>query len=277
MQKTRLGLMSRVAKHPWVHKAVDYSQAYNITNYILKIFPINRYINGKKIVVRIDSVAALALSEEILGNAGYTPCLQDYEVNTFIDLGCNIGWLPCIIASLQETNDLKGLMIDADPGVLDSARWHVRKNNLTGCTLLQGAVGCPKGKQEIILNITGSNTQSSIRDFSTKHPYPLKGKTRSISVPCISVSEAWKEKFQDQKVDLLKIDIEGSELDFLKSEMAFVSSSVRRVVCEWHSWHVSFKEIQNILTNNGFSAGKITEQDDKGGVAYFNNLIIKSK
>lgn len=277
MSLQRSGFILKLAKMPWIHNIVNITRTYNIANYILMAFPIYKQINKRGIVVRINSVAAMALSEEILGNAGYTPSLRGYEVNTFIDLGCNIGWLPCIIASLQQVSDLKGLMIDADPSVLDSARWHLRKNNLTGCTLLQGAVGCPKGKQEIILNITGSNTQSSIRDFSTKHPYPLKGKTRSISVPCISVSEAWKEKFQDQKVDLLKIDIEGSELDFLKGEIAFVSSMVRRVVCEWHSWHVNFNEIQNTLTSNGFSAGKITEQDDKGGVAYFNNLIIESK
>lgn len=266
----RAGLISHLGSKPWIHKLIDATKIYYVLNCVLKAFPLKMRLSGG-FVVRLDSIAAFALAEEILVGDGYSSCLRNYPVETLIDLGCNIGWLPGIIVSQQRPEFLHGIMIDADPKVLESARWHLHKNNLTGCHILHGAVGCPEGTTEIMLHKTGSNTQSSIRDFRSDHPFPLKGKSTSMCVPCIDVSESWAKFFNDKKVDLLKIDIEGSELDFLKKEIHFISTHVRRILCEWHAWHVSFDEIEAFLLNWGFNHGIITEQDDKGGVAFFDN------
>jgi hypothetical protein len=82
------------------------------------------------------------------------------------------------------------------------------------------------------------------------------------------------ETFENQKIDLLKIDIEGSELEFIQREIAFLQSSVARVVCEWHTWHVSFDDIHSFFLANKFELFVIVETDENGGVAVFNNTRL---
>jgi FkbM family methyltransferase len=268
----RTGMMSVLGRSPLVHKVVGVLGVYRLANGFLKRLPIVRRIGGKPVFVRINSVAALALAEELLGDAGYKPALNGYPVRHFIDLGCNVGWFPCLLASLQFPEKPIGLMIDGDPLVVEAAEWHLAKNRLMDCRVLHGAVGCPDGLEEVTFHINPSNTQSSIREFGSNHPFPLKGSVRQVSVPCLTVSEEWTRRYGSQCIDLLKIDIEGAELDFLKKESAFLCAQVRRVVCEWHAWHVTLAEIREFMESRDFRLHSVIEEDEKGGVVVFDNL-----
>ena len=244
---------------------------YQIANACLSRFPILKKIGDTEIVVKINSVAGLALAEEILGGAGYRPALEGYSIKTFVDLGCNVGWFPCLLAAYQFSENPMGIMVDGDPDVINSARWHLEKNNLTRCEIIHGVVGVSDNSNTIIFNINPSNTQSSIKKFAANHPFPLKGKVKEEWVPSLTLSKEWKSRFGETPIDLLKIDIEGAELEFLKKEIDFIISKVRRIVCEWHEWHVTLSEIKGYLESKNFVMGLILEKDEKGGVVIFDN------
>ena len=46
---------------------------------------------------------------------------------------------------------------------------------------------------------------------------------------------------------LVKIDIEGNELDFIRHEGAFLRERVRAIVLEWHKWQVTLPEPDSSL------------------------------
>lgn len=267
----RSGFIARIARYPIVHKIIAKSGLYYLGNRILNSFPIYKKLFKSPVIIRINSVAALSLAEEFIDNKGYSSAINGYKVETFIDLGCNVGWFPCLLASIQNSAKPIGLMIDGDPEMIESSRWHISRNKLPGCEVIHGAVGCSEGLKEIKFHINPSNTQSSLKTFAKNHPFPIKGASRELKVPCVNVSQEWKGRYDSRFVDLLKIDIEGAELDFLKLEKDFIVNHVRRIVCEWHEWHVTFSEVNNFLSLANFHLIEVLEKDEKGGVAVFEN------
>jgi FkbM family methyltransferase len=267
------GLIYHLGKVPVVHRLVSKLGMYQMANAFLEKFPIIRKLPSQKYMIRINSVAAIALAEEMFSGKGYRGIFGKYPVSAFIDLGCNIGWFPCFLAEEQQTANIIGLMFDADPRVIEHTKWHLSTNGFTGCEVVHGIVGI-ETKKEAPFYLNPANTQSAAKSFGNNHPFPIKGKVKEMKVPVRSVADEWTLRHGDQKVDLLKIDIEGAELDFIRNEIKFIRSSVIRILCEWHNWHVTFEEINIFLTENNFEFILVTERDENGGVAFFRNKSL---
>lgn len=224
--------------------------------------------------LQIRSVAGLALAEEMLGGNAYAGVVRLGPLTTFIDLGCNVGWFPCVLREYGVCAAPVGLLIDADPEMIAEAGWHMTANGIRG-ECVWGAVGATTTSEgSAVFHVNPANTSSSIRAFGPDYPYPVKGRVRTISVPAIIIGDEWHHRFPNQLVDVLKVDIEGAEFDFLKSEGRFLSQVVRHIVCEWHAWQGCLGDLTEILTPLGFTLAEICEQDDKGGVAIFGNAGI---
>lgn len=267
----RNGLFAVLGRQPFVHRLVAMSGAYQLANFVLGKFPVTKSLGNSGIKVRIDTVAGFALAEEMLGQSGYLAALEGFPVITFVDLGCNVGWFPCLLSAIQCDRSIQGLMVDGDPRMVEASRWHLEKNSLANCEVIRGAAGCSAGVSEVTFHINPSNTQSSLKAFGAEHPFPVKGKVREVTVPCIRVASEWRKRHGDRLIDCLKVDIEGAEFDFFRAEMEFIFSQVRRIVCEWHEWHVTLDEITRHLETNGFRLDSVVERDEKGGVVVFDN------
>jgi hypothetical protein len=87
-------------------------------------------------------------------------------------------------------------------------------------------------------------------------------------VPCVNVEANWRWHFHETRCHLLKIDIEGSEMHFLRAEQSFLQL-VDSVLIEWHKWNVSFGEIKEFLAEHGFNHIKIIEESENLGTAFF--------
>ena len=272
-QQNRRGFIYRIGRFDFVHRAVAFFRIYALANYLLSKRNIMRQVPSRDgdFTVRIRSIAAMTLAEEIFDNESYRSALEGREFNTFVDLGCNAGWFAVYSAKMFAKRKFSGLMIDANPGMLEEARWHLQKNSIQGCETLLGAVGCEPGLKEVTFYVNPSDTQSSVAEFGEDHPFPVKGEVKLIRVPALVLAEEWTSRFAEAPIDLLKVDIEGAELSFLKNEIDFIQSRVRRIICEWHKWHVSFDDMNELLANHGFDLEAIAEEDDRSGVAVYLN------
>jgi FkbM family methyltransferase len=269
MTQERKGFIYSLARIKAIHSLVRILGVYRAFNFLLRCFPIVRRFPRHNTVIRINSVSGLALAEEIFKTQAYREATAGFALRTFADLGCNVGWFPCYLLEATGEKGLSGLLIDGDPEMVAQARWHLEKNGLAGCHALCGVVGCATESAETDFFVNPANTQSSARAFGENHPFPVKGQVKQIKVPALSLARTWTAQFGATPIDLLKIDIEGMELEFLKAEMGFIQSAVKRIVCEWHSWHVSFEELDQFIEAHGFRMQVICEQDDKGGVAIY--------
>jgi hypothetical protein len=83
------------------------------------------------------------------------------------------------------------------------------------------------------------------------------------------MAREWRSRFGDKPVDLVKIDIEGNELDLIRNEGDFIREKVRGVILEWHKWHVSLSELDAALGELGLRTRGVYRETDLTGVAFY--------
>jgi FkbM family methyltransferase len=187
-------------------------------------------------------------------------------VRTFADLGCNVGYFTCWLCHQLQSTQLKGLMVDAHADVIEDARWHVAANNLCNVQVLLGLVGTrgSGGQAGFFIHASSVVSTATPPDISLNEANTWT----HIQVPCISIEENWRKHFGNEPCDLLKIDIEGSEMDFLLNETGFLQR-VQAILIEWHKWRVSLGEIEKFLSEQDFFLKSVLHENAGLGTAIF--------
>jgi FkbM family methyltransferase len=241
---------------------------HRLCNWWLHHFPLIKRLPQSDIVYRATRLESIPLAVEMFekGNL-YTATLLPEGFTTFVDLGCNVGYFSCWLAHLAQGRKIKGLMLDANPEAVTEARWHANANQMPEAIALHGIVG--EGAEgevaEFFLYESNICSTSHLPDTVKLN---LKGKWTKISAPCINIEATWRKYFAETRCHLLKIDIEGSEMNFLRAEQSFLRM-VDSVLIEWHKWSVGFEEINEFLVNHGFYHAKTIEESEHMGTAYF--------
>jgi FkbM family methyltransferase len=218
-------------------------------------------------VYRITSLDEFSTESEMFIEESYAPALGG-RIETFIDLGCNAGWFALWLTTRGPSPKL-GLLIDAHPRMVAEAEWHLRQNGLSRYVLMHGAVGLPPGETSTTFHVHPTGSASSVLPYQPGKQLPVKGKIADVEVPAVSVASEWKRHFGNVAVDLLKVDIEGKELDFVKYEGDFIRQQVNRIVVEWHKWCVSLRELDAQLTSIGFERVAVFEENALAGLARY--------
>lgn len=238
-----------------------------IANWWLKRCPIVKRLPGSGVVYRATRVESIPLAVEMFERNLYDASLLPSNFSTFADLGCNVGYFTCWLGHLAQGRKIKGLMIDANPEAAADAQWHAHANGWQEVFAANGVVGAPPDQKTTDFYVYESNicSTTSVDDIKSMG---LKGKWMKISVPCLKLSSVWRARFGDLRCDLLKIDIEGAELDFLRAEKDFLKQ-VDSILIEWHKWRVTLADLESFLAAEGFLLRKLLEEGKDMGTAFF--------
>jgi FkbM family methyltransferase len=250
-----------------IRKTVKALRLHLLANQWLRWFPVVKTLPESGIRYRARRVESLGLSSEMFdcGELYSSSCLPE-GMQTFADLGCNAGYFTCWLCDRLKTSDLKGIMVDANVDAVEDARWHVSTNRLTNVRVLEGIVGADPGSDKASFYVHISNVCST-----TSPPAGVELDTNTwtrIQAPCVKVEDNWTKFFGDIPCDLLKIDVEGSEMDFFRNEAVFLKR-VRMILVEWHKWRVNRAQLEVFLGNNGFSLKTILHEHESLGTAVF--------
>jgi FkbM family methyltransferase len=250
-----------------VRKMVKFLRLHLLVNWWLHHFPVVKTLPGTGIRYRARRVESLGLSVQIFDeNSLYSIPDVPGGIRTFADLGCNVGYFSLRLCHQMQSTQLKGLMVDANAEAIEDAQWHITTNNLRHVHALQGLVGMQETSGQANFYVHTSNV------CSTTTPPEASSEDANtwtqVQVPCIGVEENWRKYFGDERCDLVKIDIEGSEMDFFRNETDFLRR-VQTIIIEWHKWKVSLGEIEQFLSAQGFSRKSILHEDADLGTAIF--------
>jgi FkbM family methyltransferase len=185
------------------------------------------------------------------------------EVRTVVDLGCNVGYFCCYLRHYFGRSNFHGLGVDANPVILKRATRNLELNSLTGIKVLHGLVGGSEEHSTQDFFIYASHLGSS-QFTQPEEGKILKGGWTKIAVPVLKISEIWHAEHGETPIDLLKVDIEGSEGKLLQTDLALFRQT-KCLVLEWHKWLVKQEELFPILEQIGFThrealeTGKSTE------------------
>jgi len=261
-------LISSLSRSALLRRGVQILRLHKLGNWWLRRFPLVKKLPGSGVIYRATRLESIPLAVEMFEKAAlYDASLLPKNFTTFADLGCNVGYFTCWLAHLAQGRKLKGLMLDANPDAVQEAQWQAQANGLADVFGLHGILGeaSPSGAVDFYLYESNICSTSQLPDIEKMG---LKGKWTKISVPCLNLEKAWRQRFADTRCDVLKIDIEGSEMNFLRAEESFLRQ-VDSILIEWHKWRVSLEDITKFLSNNDFAFVKTIEENEQMGTAFF--------
>ena len=263
-------LIRRLSDSRLLRKTARFLRLYKAANLYLRFFPIVKHLPSG-VVYRARWVESVLLSRQMLESGTLYPRSKlPANVERFADLGCNVGYFACWLADLSRAQAMKGLMIDANQEAVKEAEWHARTNHWKEVFVTHGLAGERSAGGEADFYLYWSNYCSS----TTRNP-SLRGPWKRIRVPCIDVGELWRQKFGSARCDLLKVDIEGSELDFFRIETQFLDQ-VDAILLEWHKWRVKLADVEALLSTNGFKLAGIIEEGELNGTCLFRRVTSTS-
>lgn len=261
-------LLASLSNSALVRRTVRTLRLHKLANAWLRRFPKTGRLTGSGVHWRATRLESIPLAHEMFekGNL-YDPSLLPKGFSTFADLGCNVGYFTCWLANQASGRPLRGLMLDANPDAVEEARWHAQANGLRDVHGLHGILGesSPTGAVDFYLYESNICSTSQLPDIERMG---LQGKWTKIAVPCVRLETEWAARHGTARCHVLKVDIEGSELNFLKAETTFLQR-VDSILLEWHKWRVSLDELKEFLGTQGFTLGKILEESPDMGTAFF--------
>src|SRR5260221_5183316 len=261
-------LIASLSRSAFLRRVVRALALHKMGNWWLRRFPLIKQLPGSGVIYRATRLESIPLAVEMFEKGAlYDAALLPKGFTTLADLGCNVGYFTCWLAHLAQGRKLRGIMLDANPDAVKEAQWHAQANGLTEVFGLHGILGESSPSGAVDFYLSESNICST-RRLPDLEKMGLKGKWSKISLPCLSLEENLRQRFGDTRCHLLKVDIEGSELNFLKAEQAFLKQ-VDAILIEWHKWRVSLEDLKAYLSTHGFSFVKTIEENEQMGTAVF--------
>ena len=168
--------------------------------------------------------------------------------DTFIDCGANVGYFSVLAGDLVKEEG-QVISIEANPITFSLLKRNIKNNGLNQA--INCALTSKKGNVELFFPSTG-DVLSSI----AKNKYFKGSSIRSFKVEGITLDEL-VQSIPLKRIDLIKIDIEGGEIDVLKSSKQIFSKFRPIFVVEhcpetWSSFGYTYVDLQEIIDDNGY-------------------------
>jgi FkbM family methyltransferase len=168
--------------------------------------------------------------------------LQGYDV---IDVGSNIG-LFSVKAAREVGPEGKVISIEPHPVAFELLRHNIQVNGLKNVTPIPVALGSRQDEAPLLFS-RGSTV-------GTFYDSILHSQDNARTVVRIVTLDSLVAELKLERVDFLKIDVEGAEMDVLEGAAGLLERGmVQRVVVETHGDELVSRSI-DFLTSRGFDA-----------------------
>ncbi|MBY0425027.1 MAG: FkbM family methyltransferase [Cytophagales bacterium] len=147
-----------------------------------------------------------------------------------IDVGANTG-LYSIIASKSNPN-LKIIAIEPHPGNVKRLKKNIQLNNITNVNIIEKAVGDTEKTIHFNIPETLAISDTSSADSKFSHQtYSGKLQWKEIPVQQISLNSLM-ESIDLNSVEIIKIDVEGYEMNVFEGAKRFIETFQPIIICE---------------------------------------------
>jgi len=189
------GLSRRLERMAWVHALARRLRVREWMNAALARRPIRRALPGSGVVYSVETFETLAVERTYFGNPLFAKIFSADPPATFIDLGCNSGIFPCLLADAAHGRAPRGLCVDANAAQVELARKNVALNGWPDVHVFCGLVGGAHpvgGEAEFFLAPTSLSTgnASSCPPCGSSRPGRNSSARTSVAAASRSISKA---------------------------------------------------------------------------------------
>ena len=186
-----------------------------------------------------------------------------------LDLGANNGGFALLLMS--ENIQIKKLVcVELNPNTFSRMKFNIERNSNCEFVPMNAAV-C--GENSVLnLNLGQGGTADSIYDSGLKqdeNSYRIEGRT---------FDDIYSAAFEDEIVDVCKIDIEGAEFDaFRSSEISKIKNCKNLIIEIHHENYRKRSELLSALEKLNFTElteKNISDDDENHYVHFFSNRLL---
>jgi FkbM family methyltransferase len=172
---------------------------------------------------------------------------------TVLDIGAHHG-LYTLLASRRVGKTGQVIAFEPSPRERELLEQHLRINRCSNVRVESAALGSAAGRAELFVVEGGEDGCNSLRN-----PVVAE-KTNLVEVKVLALDD-WLEQHGSPRVDFMKLDVEGGELEVLRGADRLLNQHLRPVV---------FAEIQDVRTEPwGYRAREIALELDMHGYRLF--------
>jgi FkbM family methyltransferase len=182
-----------------------------------------------------------------------------------IDAGANEGFYTLKIK--QNNPRVKIIAIEANPFAFQTLKKNAESNNLPNVVLINKALAAKLGEVPFEM-VPEVSAIGALNMGLQKRPWLKKKKIKKLFIDGITLENLCKDN-KIEEIDMLKLDIEGAEIDVLKSSKPLFQK-IKRIVVEYHSPEIK-QEIKELLR------GKFLLLADEKGVGVCGDLYFIEK
>ena len=152
----------------------------------------------------------------------------------FIDVGCNIGMHTLLGARLVGPTG-RVVALDPQPENVRATQANVQLNGFETVTVLEAAAAAVSGETEVI--VTADSLWTRLASVS-EHPLEV----RRERVSAVALDEL-TSRLGLERTDLVKIDVEGGELEVVRGMSGLLAEHRPVIVCEMHGKNGEFCDL----------------------------------
>jgi len=163
---------------------------------------------------------------------------------TFLDIGAYHG-VYSVMAAKKLGRGGRVVAFEPSPRERQRMRLHLRYNRIESVTLEPFALAAKEGEASLSVIVDGFTTMNSLR------PPPIDHATKQVMVDTTTL-DAYLGRKQIDRVDLMKIDTEGGEVDAFRGADRLLSRIRPLIICEvldlvTRSWGYAAADIMSLL------------------------------
>jgi FkbM family methyltransferase len=215
---------------------------------------------GNKIWMRTADAPSLTeiYSDIFRGEYGAHPAFIPREGDTILDLGANIGLYSLWARRTNKSG--KMISVEASPLSFEILEKNIKTNGLINVTAIGKAVLDRSGSTqfEVVPDVSAIGAVN-IRD--QQRPWLADKRIKRLRVPATTIDEIVR-KAKLKRIDMIKMDIEASELAALKGAKRTLKNT-RGLVIEFHGAELK-KEVIEFLRKCGFKLVLKVRQENVG-------------
>lgn len=164
-----------------------------------------------------------------------------------LDIGANIGNHLLPILPIVK----KAIAFEPQPKIFDMLKQSVEKNKFGNCIIKNYGLGCKDEHLTFYENVSGNNGGSS---FVAENYLGVDKKV--LNLP-IKNGDAVLDDLAIQKLDFIKIDVEGFEFEVFEGMKNHIKKYAPMILMEWHAHTTGRQFLDNDMFNNTLSGYQV--------------------